>query len=93
MRLNIKKIGDEERNYLPLWMRTAQDGFQELDFVTAIPIAYCKPGQSADVINNIKNSGFNSKLITYDIDRYIVKSSKDIAEESYILFANYQFNV
>ena len=93
MRLNIKKIGDEERNYLPLWMRTAQDGFQELDFVTAIPIAYCKAGQSADIINNIKNSGFNPKLITYDIDRYIVKSSKDSAEETYILFANYQFNV
>ena len=93
MRLNIKKIGDEERNYLPLWMRTAQDGFQELDFVTAIPIAYCKPGQSADVINNIKNSGFNPKLITYDIDRYVVKSAKDTAEERYILFANYQFNV
>ncbi len=93
MRLNIKQIGDEERNYLPLWMRTAQDGFQELDFVTAIPIAYCKAGQSADIIDNIKNSGFDPKLITYDIDRYIVSSAKDSAEETYILFANYQFNV
>ena len=93
MRLNIKQIGDEERNYLPLWMRTAQDGFQELDFITAIPIAYCKAGQSADIINNINNSGFDPKIITYDIDRYIIKSSENNTDESYILFANYQFNV
>ena len=45
MRANIKTIGDEERNYLPLWMRTAQTGFEELDYVTAIPICYCKPGE------------------------------------------------
>jgi hypothetical protein len=93
MRLNIKQIGDEERNYLPLWMRTAQDGFQELDFITAIPIAYCKAGQSGDIINNINNSGFDPKIITYDIDRYIIKSSENNTDESYILFANYQFNV
>jgi len=93
MRLNIKQIGDEERNYLPLWMRTAQDGFQELDFVTAIPIAYCKPGYSADIINNIKNSGFDPKEINYDIDRLILKSSANSDAEQYILIANYQFNV
>jgi hypothetical protein len=93
MRLNIKQIGDEERNYLPLWMRTAQDGFQELDFITAIPIAYCKAGQSSDIINNINSSGFDPKTITYDIDRYIIKSSENTTNESYIRFANYQFNV
>ena len=93
MRANIKTIGDEERNYLPLWMRTAQAGFEELDYVTAIPICYCKPGTSADIINNIKNYGFDPKIINYDIDRYIVKQTENSDVEKFVLFANYQFNV
>ena len=93
MRANIKTIGEEERNYLPLWMRTAQTGFEELDYVTAIPICYCKPGESVNIINNINNYGFDPKLINYDIDRYVVKRTENSDVEKYILFANYQFNV
>jgi hypothetical protein len=93
MRANIKTIGAAERNYLPLWMRTAQTKFEELDYITAIPICYCKPGESATIINNIKNYGFDPKLINYDIDRYIVKQTENSDIEKYIMFANYQFNV
>jgi len=93
MRANIKTIGDEERYYLPLWMRTAQEGFQELDYVTAIPICYCKPGESKNIMNNIKNYGFDPKTINYDIDRYIVKRTENSDVEKFVLFANYQFNV
>ena len=93
MRANIKSIGDEERNYLPLWMRTAQAGFEELDYVTAIPICYCKPGEAATIINNIKNYGFDPTTINYDIDRYIVKRTENSDVEKFVLFANYQFNV
>lgn len=92
MRLNIKEIGDRERNYLPLWMRTTQTGFEELDYVTAIPICYCKPGESASIINNIKNYGFDPKTINYDIDRYIVKRTQNSDVEKFVLFANYQYN-
>lgn len=92
MRSNIKTIGDRERNYLPLWMRTAQTGFEELDYVTAIPICYCKPGEAVNIINNIKNYGFDPKTINYDIDRYIVKRTENSDVEKYVLFANYQFN-
>ena len=93
MRANIKTIGDEERNYLPLWMRTAQTGFEELDYITAIPVCYCKPGESVTIINNIKNYGFDPKTINYDIDRYIVKQTENSDVEKFVLFANYQFNV
>ena len=93
MRVNIKSIGDEERNYLPLWMRTAQTGFEELDYITAIPICYCKPGEAVSIINNIKNYGFDPKIINYDIDRYIVKQTENSDVEKFVLFANYQFNV
>jgi hypothetical protein len=74
-------------------MRTAQTGFEELDYVTGIPICYCKPGESATIINNIKNYNFDPKTINYDIDRYIVKQTKDSNVEKFVLFANYQFNV
>lgn len=93
MRASIKTIGEQERNYLPLWMRTAQEGFQELDYVTAIPICYCKPGEAVNIINNIKNYGFDPKIINYDIDRYIVKRTENSDVEKFVLFANYQFNV
>ena len=93
MRANIKAIGNQERNYLPLWMRTAQAGFEELDYITAIPVCYCKPGESVTIMNNIKNYGFDPRTINYDIDRYIVKQTENSDVEKFVLFANYQFNV
>ena len=93
MRDNLKNVGKGERNYLPLWMRTAQEGLQELDYVSAIPVCYCLPGTSADIVRNIKNNGFDTKLINFDIDRYVVKRTNNSNIEKYILFANYQFNV
>ena len=93
MRSNIKAIGKNERNYLPLWMRTPQEGFQELDYVSAIPIVFCKPGTADEIILNIKNSGFDFKDLDFEIDRYIVQRTDGNNQEQYILFANYQFNV
>ena len=93
MRNNIRTIGKEERNYLPLWMRTAQKGLQELDYVSAVPVCYCLPGMSADILRNINNNGFDTKQINFDIDRYIVKRTNNSDIEKYVLFANYQFNV
>lgn len=93
MRRNIKTVGKNERNYLPLWMRTPQAGFQELDYVSAIPIVYCKPGMGDEILLNIKNSSFDFKNIDFEIDRYIVQRTDGNNQEQYILFANYQFNV
>lgn len=93
MRTNINQIGKYDRNYLPLWMRTPQTGLQELDYVSAIPVCYTMPGRSDDIIRNIANNGFNPKQIDFDIDRYVIKRTKDSDLEKYILFANYQFNV
>lgn len=93
MRNNLKQVGKNERRYLPLWMRTPQEGYQELDYVAAIPICFCNPGASNNILQNIKNSNFDFKQIDFDIDRYIIKRSEGNNEEQYILFANYQFNV
>ena len=51
----------------------------------------CPKNKIVNVENFLK--GKNKQLINFDIDRYIVKSTEDIKDERYILFANYQFNV
>ena len=55
-RERIKALGLKERNYLPLWMRSIQEGFvTELDYVKAIPLCYCKPGKADDILLTLKN--------------------------------------
>lgn len=88
-RKRIKDLGLTERNYLPLWMRSIQDGsVQELGFVKAIPLCYCKPGRADDIILNIKNNGFDFKQIDYVIDRYIIDSVTGYSADKYIAFRN-----
>lgn len=98
MRDEVSKIGLTQREYLPLWMRTPQANTfpQELDYTTAIPVCYCKPGEAADILlniqNEINNNRFNPKNIHFEFDRYIIDRTKDNSNQQYILFANYQFN-
>lgn len=88
-RERIKAIGLKERNYLPLWMRTIQDGsVQELDYIKAIPLCYCKPGMADDILLNIKNRAFDFKQIDYVIDRYIIDSVTGYSADKYIAFKN-----
>jgi hypothetical protein len=85
----IKSLGLKERNYLPLWMRTIQDGeVEELDYVKAIPLCYCKPGMADDILLNIKNRAFDFKQIDYVIDRYIIDSVTGYSADKYIAFKN-----
>lgn len=82
-------IGDTERNYLPLWMRSIQPGTkQELDFVLCVPLCYCKVGTADDIILNIKFSNFDFKLINYTIDRYIIDAVQGSTEDKYLIFKN-----
>lgn len=94
MRDAISEIGETERGFLPLWMKTAQkDSIQELGYVFAIPLMYCKPGASEQIKLNIENSGFDFKSLDIVLDRYIIDSTQGNSNEQYILFANYEFNV
>lgn len=94
MRDNIKDTGKGSRDFLPLWMRTAQNGsLSELDYVLAIPLVYCKAGESETIRQNIENANFDFKQINYDVDRYIIDSTTGNSNEQYIVFANYPFNV
>lgn len=94
MRENISKVGVSSRDFLPLWMRTPQQGsLSDLDYVFAIPLVYTKPGYSEIVKANIENQRFNFSIINYDIDRYIIDSTTGNSAEQYIVFANYSYNV
>jgi hypothetical protein len=88
-RERIKAIGLRDRDYLPLWMRTIQDGtFNEIDWVPAIPLCYCKPGRGDDILLNIKNRNFDFRQIDYVIDRYIIDSVTGNSNDKYIVFEN-----
>ena len=78
-----------ERNYMPLWMRSIQPGgTQELDYVAAVPLCYCKPGGADAILLNIKNSQFDFKLLDYTIDRYIIDSVDGDYTDKYLVFRN-----
>jgi hypothetical protein len=85
----IDAIGPSERNYLPLWMRSIQPGTkEELGFKLAVPLCYCKVGKSADILLNIKHSGFDFSLIDYTVDRYIIDSVEGTNADKYLVFKN-----
>ena len=82
-----------ERNYLPLWMRSIQPGTRkELDFQLAVPICYCKVGTADDIILNIKNyintTNFSFNQLDYTADRYIIDSVEGLTADKYLVFRN-----
>ena len=94
MRNNLKQVGATEKAFLPLWMRTAQAGsIAPPGFTPAIPLCYCKPGRSAEILLRIKNRKFDFKQFDFDVDKYIIDSTTGNSNESYIVFQNYEYNV
>ena len=94
MRKRINDIGANDRQFLPLWMRTSQQpAGNELDYVTAMPLCYLKPGYAQTVIENITNSGFNFNQVHYDIDRYILDRTETEIRDQFIVFGDYKLNV
>lgn len=94
MRNNIAAVGVSDIDFLPLWMRTPQqNNIEALGYVPAVVLAYCKPGTGESLLLNVKNSNFDFTQINFDVDRYVIDSTKGNSNEQYILFANYDFNV
>lgn len=94
----LKSVGETERNYLPLWMRSIQPGGnQELGFQLAVPLCYCKVGHGDGVLNNINNAlktkAFDFKLLDYTADRYIIDAVEGQASDKYLVFKNDRITV
>ena len=78
-----------ERNYLPLWMRTIQSGQkQQLGYLLAIPLCFCKVGTADTIILNIKFNGFDFTQLDYTIDRFILSSATGYDNDKYLVFKN-----
>ena len=93
MQDRVRELGAVETDFLPLWMRTPQeDSIGALAYVPAVPLAYCKPGKSQEILLNIQNRDFDLKLVDFTVDRYIIDSTDGNSNEQYLVFANYSFN-
>ena len=87
MRNRIKAIGERDREFLPLWMRSIQDsGTFELGFTKALVLCYIKPGRSASIVAKIKSNGFNFKNIDFVADRFIVDIIDGEIQDKYLSF-------
>jgi len=87
MRNRIKTVGENDREFLPLWMRSIQDtGSYETGYVKAIPLCYCIPGSSENLLSRIKASGFDFKSIYFVADRYIIDIIDGVIEDKYLAF-------
>jgi len=87
MRGRIRQIGDRDREFLPLWMRSIQDDQQqESGFVKALVLCYAKPNRSADIVSKINNSGFDFKTIDFTADRYIIDIISGNIQDQYLKF-------
>ena len=87
MRNRIKNVGDRDREFLPLWMRSIQDQASfEPGYTKSLILCYCKPGSSPAVLARIRASGFDFKSIDFQADRYIIDIIDGQIEDKYLAF-------
>jgi len=87
MRNRIKVLGDRDRDFLPLWMRSIQgQTTQESGFVKALVLCYTVPGKSANVLARINAAEFDFKTIDFTADRYLIDILDGQIEAKYLAF-------
>jgi len=73
---------------MPRFMRTPQIGnYAPPGYMKVIPICYALPGEGIRIFRKIQKSGFDFKLLDFEIDRIIVQNSLDNSTDKYLLFA------
>jgi hypothetical protein len=87
MRKRIQPIGERDRTYLPLWMRSLQkNAFFESGFISALPLCYAKPGRGESIVSRIKLNSFDFKQIDFESDRYLIDILDSVQENKYLAF-------
>jgi hypothetical protein len=90
----LSTVGQSERNYLPLWMRSIQSGKKEqMGYVLAVPICFCKPGTAATIIANINKNGFKFNQLDYTVDRFTISAVTGYSSDKYLVFRNDRITV
>lgn len=71
----------------PRFMRTIQSTTgAPLGFIKAVPIAYVKPGEGRNIVRKIQLSGFDFKLMDFEVDRLIIDQTFDYSGDKYLKF-------
>jgi len=87
MRKRISEIGERDREFLPLWMRSIQQtSTYELGFTKALVLCYAKPNRADSIISRIKSSGFDFKTIDFTADRYVIDILNGQIQDTYVQF-------
>ena len=87
MRKRISSVGERNRSYLPLWMRSIQDkAFVETGYVKSLVLCYALPGNAERIISRIKASNFDFKMINFTADRYLIDVLDGVIENKYLAF-------
>ena len=87
MRNRLEKVGNRDREFLPLWMRSIQDQATfELGFTKALVICYAKPDKGLDIKRRIDASDYDFKSIHFEADRYIIDILDGEIQDKYLAF-------
>ena len=71
----------------PRFMRTVQQSTgAPLGFIKAMPICYALPGEGYKIKRKIELSGFDFKMIDFEVDRLIVDQTFDYGGDKYLKF-------
>jgi hypothetical protein len=71
----------------PRFMRTVQQSTgAPLGFIKAMPICYALPGEGYKIKRKIELSGFDFKMIDFEVDRLIVDQTLDYGGDKYLKF-------
>ena len=57
-----------------------------LGFIKAVPICYAMPGFGATIVKKIKLTGFDFKLLDFEVDRLIVEETLESNTAKYLKF-------
>jgi hypothetical protein len=83
---NGSDIGINEDS-TPKYMQTPQgESYLQPYYLAVIPLCYALPGLGKKIISRINLSGFDFKLINFEVDRLIVQKSKDSTSAKYLMF-------
>jgi len=93
LREEILKIGETEKDFLPLWMQTPQTTIAEIGYVPALVLCYCKPGGSALIKEKIEDQKIDFKQFELDIDRVVIDNAESNADDQYLVFQNKEYVV
>lgn len=71
----------------PRFMRTIQQTTgAPLGFIKAVPICYAKPGAGTKILRKMQLSGFDFKLLDFEVDRLIIDNTTDYVGDKYLKF-------